>query len=84
MLQTLFLSELISVKFLWNQPVVTMQLDFFNEDSILLGYIMNFCRLTNISEEHDAFQFRTMTEKTVFSVCFFFNFMYRGLGASFS
>jgi len=58
------------MKLLWNQPVVTMQLDLYNEDSILLGYIMHFCRLTDVSEEHDAFQFRTRTEKTVFSVFF--------------
>jgi hypothetical protein len=55
------------MKLLWNQPVVTLQLDFYNEDSILVRYIMNFYRLTDVSEKRYAFQFRTRTEKTVFS-----------------
>lgn len=62
------------MKLLRNQPVVTLQLDFYNEDCSLLGYAMNFCRLTNVSEEHDAFHFGTRTEKSVLSV--FFYFMY--------
>jgi len=37
------------MKLLGNQPVVTTQLDFYNEDSLLLGYTMNFCRITNVS-----------------------------------
>ena len=62
------------MKLLRNRPVVTLHLDFYNEDCSRLGYAMNFCRLTNVSEEHDAFHFGTRTEKTVLSA--FFNVTY--------